>query len=368
MQKGITPRYFTYIASLFYIGNAYILGSDSFAGPSSWLSLLISAAVFVPIMYMYGRLIDRYPGRDLYGIMDELLGRQLTSIFTVIYIIYGIGVLSMSLSCCARFIFTNILPETPKLAVSLVIGLCSALVVCGSYTSMAKWTAFLLPAVAASVGIALIFSIPVLRPGELLPIAYPLEHTLFGAYRLLAFPYGEPIILTAFLPAIRGKLKYRHIVLPWVLMGIVLALTYARNTMVLGGKLEGLLSFSTYHADAVAGFEEFQQRIEVLSSFVPAVSSTIESAAALLFSVRGVMYLTGAKRSPWLIAPLALAGVAVSAWVYSTNIALETRSRLWPLISVPLQFLIPFICLVLCMIRRLILQKSRKPHLKRRSL
>ena len=368
MYKSINPRIACIVALLVYIANAYILGNDRVAGRNSWLCVLLSAILFLPVYVLFQFLVKRYPGRNFFEIMNEVFGKTVMKVLAVVYIAYGICVLSMSFNSFARFVNSNILTDTPKYVMGIAIALCSAYLVYKGTMVIGKWAAFVLPVVLLFILISLLGSLPSLHFEYLFPIVENKRDLLIGVYRYLAFPVGEPIILFSLLSAVKGPFRLRHWLIPLALAACILSLSFARDTMVLGGSLSGILSFSTNHADSITGYLNFTQRTEVITSLIPAAAGIMESVVTLLFISQGFDAIFEKSRS-WIgIVVGTLGGLTISFTVFNTSAILEQRYMVWPLFSVPLQIVVPLACLITCSVKSGMRRKILARRLKRQMM
>lgn len=368
MYKTISPKVVCIATVLLYIANAYILGNDRVAGRNSWLCVILSAVLFIPVYLLFSLLLKKYPGKNFFEILAAVFGNTAMKIIAVIYVVYGILLLSMSFNVFARFVSSNILPDTPKYVMATAIALCAAYLVHRGAIVMGKWASFVLPVVILFILVSLLGSVPSLHVEYLFPIAEDKRELLIGIYRYLSFPVGEPIVIFSLLSSVRGPFRLRHWLIPLAVASILLSLSFARNTMVLGGSLSGLLNFSTNHADSVSGYMNFEQRTEVLTSLIPAAAGIMESAVTLLFVSQGI-HAVFEKSKSWLgILIGAAAGLLLCFTGYRTSAVLEQRYMIWPLVSVPLQIIVPLACWIACSMKGGMRRKILARRLKRQMM
>ena len=365
MYRSISPKVFCIVAALLYIANAYILGNDRVAGRDSWLCIILSALFYVPVFLLFYFLSKRYPGKNFFEITADIFGKTIMKIVAVLYVIYGVLLLSMSFNCFARFVSSNILPDTPKYVMATAIALCATYLVHKGTVVMGKWASFVFSVVILFIVISMLTSITSFHFEYLFPVAENKHAVLIGAYRYLSFPFGEPIVVFSLLSKVKGRLEMRHWLIPWFLATLILSLSFARDTMVLGGSLSGMLSFSTNHADSITGYTNFEQRTEVLTSLIPAAAGIMESAVTLLFVSQGIDAVLE-KHRPWMsISAGAVVGLLLCFSLYQTSVVLEKRYMVWPLISVPLQIVVPLTCVAICSIKKGMRRKILARRLKR---
>ncbi len=365
MYKTISPRYFCVTMVLYYIANAYILGNDQVASRDSWLCLLMAALLLAPVLPLYAALSRRWPGKNLFEIFREALSPGTARFAAGIYAVYGILVLAMSLNCFGLFVQHEILPDTPTSVMELLIVLCSVYLVIAGGSVIGKWGAFVFPLVMLFIAVSLLGAIPSLEPGNLLPIAENRKNAALGVYRLLAFPVGEPVILFALLPSVRGEFGLRHWILPFLAAMLILALTYARNTMVLGGALAGVMHFTTSHADSITDYLNFSQHTEALTSLIPAVAGIMEASLALLFVSQGLAAVFVRQEAKGGVIAGAAAGLLFSILVLKSEYVLELRDMIWPGVSLVLQTILPMCCTIVPGMRKRLRRKILERRLKR---
>lgn len=335
----ISPRSFALTSMLFYMSNAYVLGSNADAGRDDWLCALIaSAAAFIPICIL-AALAEKNPEMDLFSIIEKKFGRILLHIFAGIYTVYAVLLLSMSLSIFSRYICTCVLLETPKAVMAFFLSVCVVLFTTKQGLSIGRTASMLFPIIIALIITIFAASAATIKLDRLMPIAE--NNILPGIYRSLAFPFFEPVILFSLLPMVKGGTKKRHWLIPYAVSSLILVFNIVRNTSVLGPALSGLLTFPTMHTDGIIDYESLAQRLEVLTTMIPASTGIIEAAIVALFSRQALCRAFNIKKEmPAGIFTISL-GFVLCLLLYSTDKALEMRTQIWPAVSFPLQIIIP---------------------------
>lgn len=346
----ISARSFAVTAVVYYFGNAYILGSNSHVGRDDWLCMLIACIFAVPPVLLIAYLAETHPGQDLFTIFKQALGNTICRVLALIYGVYAVFLLSMSLSCFSRYVCTCVLLQTPKSVMALMLAVCAYLFAAKEPSGIGRCASFLFPAVFLAVLLAFITSVPSAHFKHIFPIGR--GDIWRGVYRSMAFPFVEPVLLFSLIPSVEDGTKKRHWLIPFLFSFAFLILNCMRNTMVLGDGLAGILSFPTTHADSVVGYESLEQRLEVLTTMVPAACGLVEAVLATIFASRAFDAFSGAAPNKISILGVLAAGFVICMLAYGTETALEYRSNIWPLVSLPLQFLVPALCLLVENTRR----------------
>lgn len=346
----ISARSFAITSMLYYFANAYILGSNSHTGRDDWLCMLIACILAVPLILLLAYLAETHPGQDLFTILKQTLGNMLCKFFALLYGVYAVFLLSMSLSCFSRYVCTCVLLETPKFVMALMLAACAYLFAFKGPSGIGRCANFLFSVVMLAIVLTFIASAPSAHFDNIFPIGK--GDIWHGVYRSMAFPFVEPILLFSLLPTVKDGTKKRHWLIPYLVAFGILILNSMRNTMVLGDALAGMLSFPTTHADSVVGYESLEQRLEVLTTMIPAASGLVEAVLATIFASRAFDAFVGAESSKISVSITLAAGFILCMLAYGTEAALEYRSNVWPCVSLPLQFLAPALCLLVRHSRR----------------
>ena len=334
-MNNISARGFAVTAVLFYFGNSYILGSNADMGRDDWLCMLTAAVIELPLVLLLSVLAKNHPGKNLFDIIKEHTNKAVFYIIASVYALYGVFLLSMSLSCFSRYVCTSILLETPKAVMAFMLAACAYLFILKDSVSLARASASLFIVVTLVVIVTYAVSVPHLVLSEILPVAR--DSIWQGVYKCLAFPFAEPVILFSMMPDVQSPTKKKYWLVPYIFAGLILVLNVMRNTMVLGSALSGITTFPTAKTDSVVGYMSFQQRLEVLTTMIPAAAGLVEAALAALFTCQALSAVFGTKKNAVTGAFVCAAGAFLSLVLYTSGGSLDTRAMIWPAASVPLQ-------------------------------
>lgn len=362
MPQQISPRIFALTSMLFYLANAYIQGNLRSGGNSAWLMVMAGAILLLPLFFLLAAVCRRYPGKDFSAIAGSLWGSVGRRVVSCFLFLYGTILLGRSLSHFTQFVSAYILPETPRILMASLLFCMAALLVRRSAAAIGRWAGIVLPAVFLMIGMALAASVSVCKPDALLPVAADRGEWIRGIEESMVFPFGEPLAMCTLLSGVHGTIRRRHWILPWLGTAFLLALTFARNTMVLGGDLAAILPFATHHADSVVGYSNFSLRIEALTSLIPAAAGILEAAVFLHLSTTSMDAAAGRRLHGMLILiPAAIAG----AMVLLPSVWLMKLEAYWGMFSLPFQFALPISFLLTDQLRRRTRRKILARRLKR---
>ena len=344
MTEKYQARRFALTAFLYCIGSAYILGGTSGAGRDEWLARLLSALAGLPIVMLCAFLSGRHPGLDLFSILRKKLPKGMVSVLSALGAVYAAVILGMSLSCFSRYTAALILTQTPKAVMSALLALCVLLFASKGAAPLCRVSGFLFALIVPVLAAVFVLSVPSMHGAFLLPVGRELR--VLHVYRSLAFPFVEPVLLFALAPSAPKGVKPRHWLLPYLGGAAVLVFGCMRNTAVLGDALAGMFSFQAAAADSIVGYESVHQRLEVLTTMIPAAAGLVDAALSLRFA-SGALASAFGKRESRLAPPACmLAGFLVAVYAFRTDASLQIKNMLWPGISSFVHLLLLMLCLL----------------------
>ncbi|WML37526.1 GerAB/ArcD/ProY family transporter [Clostridium sp. OS1-26] len=123
MNKSFTNRQISFILYCTIVGYGVIdlpkLAAEN-GGTGSWFSLLILTIFFIIITYIITYLQYIYEGKTIYEYSQQLVGKLITYIFSIIYIVYFFINFSMITRIYAEAIKLIILNKTPVMVICFV--------------------------------------------------------------------------------------------------------------------------------------------------------------------------------------------------------------------------------------------------------
>lgn len=351
MQKNVlSQKQAVFILTLFFMGNSLVLGGNTEAKQDSWITVLIAAALFFPVLIVYARLLGLYPGYGLYEIILDIFGRIAGKITIFFYVLYSIYLGALVMRNFSEFLQVVALPETPQL-LSLLTGflLCAWMTKCG-VAVLGKWARFVFPiSVAASV-FTVILSIKFMDPDHLKPIAATDVGTLMsGSFSLFAFPFAESILFASFFGSIRTKSKNGPYVIysGAILISIVLFLMVTlRNILVLGVPSMMMYYFPSYEAVSVLSLGDFFTRFEVLIGIVFTFGGFVKISVCIFSASTGIARLIKVRNYKNLVIPAGLLMMTLASILYSNTRQMIDGINTYKYFALPFQVVFPVAILI----------------------
>lgn len=358
-MNTITPRQFTCLIACYIQGSLLsMMYYYQRSGHDAWLMFVFGGILFVPLIFVYSRLLHASQGGSLPKMLENSFGYYAGKVFTLAYLVYFIYLAAFSLRQTAQFINIDILIEVPILVpIVLMALLCwygsskgvrffgtTAPILCiGLFVLLIFLTAFLFPLLQPR------FLFPMLgsTPGEyVMPILLP-----------FMMPFGELICMTVFMGHVQMDLDgnfplaknfFRGFLLGFAFVLIVLL----RDTLVLG-PFASILSYPAYEVIRFASIGSVITRIESIFN-LPFLFILFFRISIQLWCSIQLMQSVFPKVKRRLVCGIATLLVTVSAYIFaSSNVAMLNKAITWiPLIFLIPQLLIPVAALIGAWIRK----------------
>ena len=328
MRKNNTLD-FILASILWYTASAYVRGGAAGAGRDDWLCLGAGLLLALPAILTTAALSRSRPDKSLGETIRETLAPVPAAVLSGFYILYGLCILSFSLDAFSRYICICVLPETPKAAAALVIGLAVYLTSRGGAEGIRRLSGLIFPAIALTLLAVIGLSVPSMTLSHLAPVGRQI--TGRAVLRAAMFPYAEPVILLSLTPGC-GRLKRRWWIIPFALSSALLIFICVRNTAVLGGALADFFTFPTVQADSVVGYSAIGQRVEVFTTLIPASAGFVEAALAARFSLDAAEGIGKGKES-LLLPVIPAVSFLICVFVLRSDAVSQARDQVWPFVS-----------------------------------
>ena len=88
-NEAISERQGAILIILFILGSVLLIGSGGTAKQDAWISIIIAILVSSIVLLMYSRILSLYPGKDLFDILQIVMGKVLGKIISLLMIWYS---------------------------------------------------------------------------------------------------------------------------------------------------------------------------------------------------------------------------------------------------------------------------------------
>ncbi|OJU16824.1 MAG: hypothetical protein BGN88_08075 [Clostridiales bacterium 43-6] len=255
----------------FAIG-AFILGSSlltsfvlSVSAQDSWLMVLISTLISFLIYWMYIVLSQKFPGKDLIEINDEVFGSIVGKIISLFYLYFFFSLAALNTKDVGNFVSGYVLPESPGPVVLVMFVFICAWAVRKGVSTMLRYGFLFTIMSVLFLGFSIIFLIKDMHFGNFLPFLHlPIATYLQSINIITIIPFCEIVVFFMIFPHIDQPKKLKKSVLFGLLIGAtMLFLIIARDTAVLGNTTN-ILSMPSYESVRIINISNVITRTEIL--------------------------------------------------------------------------------------------------------
>ncbi|MEC0170127.1 endospore germination permease [Paenibacillus graminis] len=347
MSKEIIPAgQAISISVLFIIGTSLFMGSSGQSGNSSWIALILAAALAVPLMLIYARLHVLFPGKDLYDMLILVFGAVAGRVLSCLYIWYALHLGSLVLRNFGEFSKTVALTSTPMLAPMLVIGLLCVWVVKAGMEVLGRSAKFLLLFTLMVIIVVELLSIPKYHYHHLLPV-------LDSGWKLVmsdtigsfTFPFAEIVVFLGAFNVLPKKGSAARVLVSSTLIAAVIILQVTlRNLMVLGPDILSSLYFPSYVAVSRINIGDFLTRIEGSSAIIFVTALFIKVSLCLYVTSNGVAKVFKLSSYRSVVLQMGLIMVYLAVFIYKDIMQMESFAyHIYKIYALPFQVVIPVI-------------------------
>ncbi len=349
------------LLTIFVTGSTLIIGIGSEAKNDAWLAGITGILMSVPMLLVYSRILSLFQGKDLFDILEAIMGKILGKAAAVLYIWYSFHLGSLVIRNFGEFLSTVAMRETPMLVSMLILALCCIIGARSGIEVMARTAAYLLPIFMLIIIIVQLLAIPQLEPSYLKPIlGGGIAPVLRGGFYAFSFPFTETVLMTSTLYTLKKKSHYKVYLSGVLIAGATIILLTTRNIMILGF-MRSRLFFASHTAVAMISVGEFLQRIEVTVSFTFAVGVFIKAGVCLLVACKGISKVIGLHDYRSTVIQTGLLMTFFAYIVYeNTKEMFDWAMEIYPYYALPFQVIMPLIiwCLAEIKAKRMKPQKS----------
>lgn len=362
LEQGIIRNsQLTYMTAAFMQSMALTAGfSFSFTKQNTWLVVIAAFVISMLAALMYLAIAKRYPGKNLVEINDEVFGKSIGMLFSLLYIWFFFQLIIHYLFFFNTFWLTYIMPETPRYAFLIMFGIISAYAVRNGLEVIAR-CCFLFAVIvwATTVTLAALL-LSDMNPSFLLPLFdTPLKAFVQSTHIMVSISFCDIVVFLMIFPytADEQKLK-KPFLIGIIVTAVQLLVVVLRDILSLGPRVGSSVSAS-FAAARQINLANILTRMDVLVaiSLLIAVFTkiTIFSYVTILGSAQ-VLKLRSYKP---LVIPIVALAVIIGAVLYPSDMEqVYAAQYVWPFNTIVFEMLLPAVTLATIGIKSLAEEKK----------
>lgn len=355
------------IVVLFIIGSAIVLGIGEGSKQDAWLTIIISMFMALPLVLIYCRILSLFPGKNFFGIVEDLFGVFVSKVIAVMFTWYCFHLGALVLKNFSEFITVVSIPETPQIAIIVSMGILCIWLAKDGVEVLGRWAGVVFPMLFIIVISQVCLSMTEANIENLKPVLYNgIKPVIMDSFSVLSFPYAETVIFMLVFTSVKNKFNTYKVYFKGIFAGAFLLLIASiRNILVLGPQTASLQYFPSYAAVGTINIANFIQRIEVVVSVAFILAGIVKVSICLMGASKGFSYIFNFKNYRVVVVPIGLLMMNLACLVYDNIMEMfEFATKIYPYYAIPFQIILPLIIWVACEIKN---KKNRKKGLYRKS-
>ncbi len=349
-EKQMQLLIFGYPLGLYLLFN---VGSE--VKQDAWIASIIGIILSIPILAMYGKLMDLYPGKNLFDILEIIFGKILGKILETIFIFHAIFTSAYTLNNLMDFIKLSGLWNTPKFVPTLFIGILMLWILNEGIEVIYNYAKFNIRFIIIFLVLAWLLLLPDMEFSRLQPILYTDFSKIFKeGITLSVYPFMELFIFLTFFDTVKYNSNVKNIFIkPLLLSAIFITIITTTNIMIVGPEIYSIFYYPGYEAMKRMHLRGEYQRLEVIVSIVFTIMRFLEVTYCLLGASKGVQKIFNLKDYRHILAPVVFLSLNFSHIMFNSIMeSMYVIKNLWSYYGFIIKVILPIIIFILAIIKK----------------
>ncbi|MEC2078544.1 endospore germination permease [Metabacillus fastidiosus] len=269
-QQKINGVQLSAIVILYIIGTSILLAPSilvSLAKQDAWIAAIIGVGVaLLFILPLYNALGNLYPNMTLVEYSEKILGKWIGKAASFFFFTYLMILCALVLRNIGDFMATQILSETPSLAIYVFF---VSIVIMGTRLGLepvARAAEIFIPWVILLFFFFMIFITPQAKIDNIQPVlGNGIIPILKASGPFIVFPFLELIVFLMIFPSLNRSQDFKKAASIGILAGgIIIVITVTLSILVLGSDITRSQIYPTYSLARKINIGDFLTRIEVI--------------------------------------------------------------------------------------------------------
>ena len=353
-NEVISERQAIIIVILFIIGSSILAGSAGQAKQDAWIAIVIAMTWSFILLLMFSRILSLFPGKDLFDILEILMGKFIGKILSILMIWFAFHDGTLILKTLSDFTNTLVFSETPVVVPMIFFSILLIWCLKEGIEVLGRWSEFFIWVVIILVLTISILTVPQMDISRLKPIlnngASPV---LRGAFSSFSYPFGETVIFTMVFSNISKIKNYKKIFILGLLIGggLIFLATF-RNILILGSDTISRVYFPSTMAISLVQLGNLLERLEMLVAIEFLVCIFVKVSICAFAVCNGISKVFGFDDYKFISTPVVLLMLTFSFFIYKSIMEMFLwTSNIWPYYSFVFEVIIPLVILIVAEIR-----------------
>lgn len=322
------------------------------SGPAAWQLVLLLLPVGLVLAWLFAKLVNRFPGKDLAHIAEATAGRFLGPLLMLVIWAWLAGHLALNLRDFTETFKTTLLPNTPVSVISILLVAAAGVAAWVGLESIARVSHIFFPPVYVVLALVVLLNLPRIDPAQFFPLwGFGARQTLRGVVSFLPM-LSELTILLILGQVFRSPRAFgqvtRTAIIMYALTGLAMVVTMVG---VLGSSEAELNPFALFSLARMIQVGRWVERVEVFAVTVWVLTACVRLALLLYASTLQLATLLRIPNHRPLILPLVV--IAESLALLPKDVASVMRiDRFWMQTAGAATLVIPLLLLLLAVVTK----------------
>ncbi len=347
-DKTVNTNQAIALVSMFMLGASLILSGNGIAEQDSWIALLLSLCMSIPVFLVYTRIINLYPGKDLYDIVIALFGNLIGKAFVILYILYSLYMGAWVLRSFTDFFCSVVMPQTPSLPILVLMGLLSVYAMRSGFETLGKCALLLLTFMLILAFLTTVLAVKDMNFSNLLPIGTQGIRTIAqNAFELFSFPFAESVLFICIASSLSPEANpCKAYFIGLFITGTVFLTMTLSNISVLGLPIISSLYYPSYAVMQIVSLGDSITRIESSISTIFIVGGFVRVTICLFSVSKGLTKLFGFDHYLQMVFPTYLITIAIAMITFDSAMGFYEDNFVYPYYTLPFTIFLPIVILI----------------------
>ncbi|MCD3194457.1 endospore germination permease [Clostridium botulinum C] len=355
-KEKVSIKEFQFLIFTFGLGSYLIFNLGAKSKQDAWISSILATILCIPCVIVYGKIMNYYPGKNIFEILEIAFGKFLGSIINILLIVFAFLLGSYILNDVVYFIRVTALSNTPEFITIIVICSLGMWMLNSGIEILSAWSNFIVKIVLVFIFLTWILLVPQMQIVNMQPIFFSsFKSIIKESFTMMGFPMNQVVVFLNFCNYVKLKNeKTTYIFIQPIILSGILAFSFIiTNIMILG--------VNDYISSYYAGYESAKrltvggefQRVEIIVSATFTIMQFLQINYCLLGVGKGVEKLFNLNDYRDVLVPLVFLMINFTYIIFrSSIIALEFSRDLWIIYCFFMEVILPIIILLIIFIRK----------------
>ncbi|PIC57995.1 spore gernimation protein [Sporosarcina sp. P12(2017)] len=318
----INPYQFLVLVIFFTVGTGILIIPSALAAEAkqdAWIAVIVGIGISLLVIWLFTTIALWFPHLNYIQINEKLFGKWIGKTVSVLFVIMATYYTSSLLYYSATFVATNILPNTPMVALHiLMIGI----VVMGIHLGLetiARSAEILIVVFVVLFLILVVFISPQIKFENLQPVFEVGTKMIFqSSIYFVTSSTVNAIVLLMIFPALINKMKQakKSFLIGHLIGGIFIFILTFLSVSVLGAEDTARQIYPGYELAKRISVGDFVQRIEGLMGSLWFIALYFKTVLYFYASILGITQILNLKDYRPLTVPLGMLAVILALVIY----------------------------------------------------